>query len=144
MTRAPDGVVAFDFDGSRYEMIFDMKAIAFFERETDVSMITALGEMERVRASGEAPKVSTLAFLMQAGLRRHHPEVTAERALRMAADPEVQAALGTGVRSAFPEPDDDEEGDGDDASAGGNARARAKPKKASPGTRSSKRRSKQG
>ncbi|MGX7926459.1 hypothetical protein ACWPMX_07785 [Tsuneonella sp. HG094] len=139
MSRAPDGVVAFEYDGSRYEMVFDMKAIAFFEREADMSIIEVLGDLEAAREEARAPKVAGLAFLMQAGLRRHHPEVSPERALRMAGDPAVQAALGSGVSAAMPD------APADDAGAEGNAKAAtAKPTKASTGTRRSKGRSKQG
>lgn len=137
---APDGVVAFEYSGSRYEMVFDMKAIAFFEREAEISIVEALGDLEESRKAGRVPRVSILAYLMQAGLRRHHPEVTAERALRMAGDAQVQAALGTSVRSAMPDPELGSE----DASAEGNVPKPAKPKKGSTGTRPSKGRSKPG
>lgn len=98
------GTVWFEYDGSRYEMVFDMKAIAFFEREADISIAEAFDEMQAARAAGKAPKLSQLAFLMQAGLRRHHPEVSAERAFRMANDAGVQAALGIAVKAASPDP----------------------------------------
>ncbi len=136
MTGDPSGVIEFEHGGALYRMIFDMKAIAFFEREADISIVTALGELEQARERGELPKISVLAFLMQAGLRRHHPEVSAERALRMAGDPAVQAALGAGVAAAMPPADGE--------SAEGNAAAPVKPgKRRGTGTPSSRRRSKQ-
>lgn len=129
--RSPDGTVAFDYQGDRYQMVFDMQAIAFFEREADVSIIEALGALEAGSNGGRPPKVSQLAFLMQAGLRRHHPGLSAEDALAMAGDPAVQAALGTSVSSAMPDADASAEGNGK-APTGGT------------GTKSSKDRSKRG
>lgn len=129
MRQPPDGTVAFDYRGDHYQMVFDMQAIAFFEREADASIIEALGSLEAAQKGGRPPKVSQLAFLMQAGLRRHHPELSAEDALAMAGDPAVQAALGTSVQAAMPDAD---------PSAAGNGKVPA----GGTGTKSSKARSK--
>ena len=42
---APDGQVAFEYDRCRFTMVFDMKAIAFFEREADCSILIPLRDL---------------------------------------------------------------------------------------------------
>lgn len=128
------GSVTFEYAGSQYTMVYDMKAIQFFEREADQSIVDALGELEQAKGAGKTPKVSLLALLMQAGLRRHHPEVSAERALRMASVQSTQRALGLAVSTAAGPAD---------ASAEGNAPARGKAK-GSTSPRAKGTRSKQG
>jgi hypothetical protein len=102
-----DGEVAFEYQGATYTLKFDMKAIAFFEREADCSILQAMQHIARAQADPVAhpPKLSLLAYLVQAGLRRFHPEVDLDQAAAMIGDPEVQAALGTGMQSSMPKAD---------------------------------------
>lgn len=135
---APDGQVAFEYDRSRYTMLFDMKAIAFFEREADCSILVPLRDIALSQENPHAapPKLSHVALLVQAGLRAHHPEVSLDKAMRMASDPEVQRALGTAQKASQPSPDAE--------STEGNAPPPAPPKKAGRGTSTSGKRSKRG
>lgn len=131
------GEVAFEYDGAEYRMVLDMRAIAYFERCADMSILDALDHFERCRVGGETPKLGIMAFVMQAGLRRHHPEVSPERALRMANTAAVRSALGFAIKAAAPP--------AEGGSAEGNGRAPTKRQtKPSGSTRSSKGRSKRG
>lgn len=134
MTPA-DGAVAFDFEGNRYTMLFDMKAIAFFEREADCSILQVMRHIALAQEDpvGHPPKLSLLAFLIQAGLRHQHPDVTLDHAARMIGDPDVQRALSVGVTAASPKPDPSAEG-----------KAKPRSRKKSTGTISSAGRSKRG
>jgi len=135
MPSSPDGEVSFEYDRSIYVMCFDMKAIAFFEREADCSILVPLRDVAAAQEDPSAPppKLSHLALLVQAGLRRHHPEVSLDRAMRMAADPDVQQALGTAQAAAAP------------SATGGSAEGNvAPPRKPGRGTKTSARRSKRG
>ena len=120
---APDGQVAFEYDRCRFTMVFDMKAIAFFEREADCSILIPLRDLANAQEDPHAnpPKLSHVALLVQAGLRAFHPEVSLDKAMRMASDPAVQAALGTAQAASQPAPSAD-------ATAGteGNVPARSK------------------
>lgn len=137
MSRSPDGSVAFDFEGCRYAMVFDMKAIAFFEREADVSILDTLASLEAAKEGRRQPKLSHLAMLMQAGLQRHHPGVSLDAAMAMAGSPEVQKALGASVAAAMPDEPVDRAGNAPPPAA-------ARGAKGSTGTGSSKARSKRG
>jgi hypothetical protein len=132
------GSIAFEYAGATYTMVLDMKAIHFFERTADLSIVEALGELQEASEQRKPPKVGVMAFLMQAGLRRHHPEVSAEKAFRMVSEPSVMAALGAVVRAASPPADDDASAEGNGP---GPTRKRTKP---STSRGSSKGRSKQG
>lgn len=133
---SPTGEATFSYEDVAYTMAFDMRAIAFFEREAGVSIVEALEGLERSRLGERPPKISHIAYLVQAGLQAKHPQVTAEQAMQMMNSPEVQAALGVSISSAMPSADDDVGG------LEGNAPAPAKRAKASTGTKSSKARSK--
>ena len=102
---APDGQVAFEYDRCRFTMVFDMKAIAFFEREADCSILIVLRDLANAQEDPHAnpPKLSHVAMLVQAGLRAFHPEVSLDKAMRMASDPAVQAALGTAQAASQPQ-----------------------------------------
>lgn len=116
----PERALEFTFDGEDYTLVYDMKAIAFFEREADVSIVEAMEDMERAQKAGRPPKISHLAYLLQAGLARHHPEVDLDMAMEMAGDPQVLEALGASLGDSI---------GGDEApgaSAGGNAPAPAR------------------
>lgn len=132
---APTGEVSFEYDGTDYVMIFDMKAIAFFEREAGVSILESLQSLEEARVAGAMPLLSHLAFLMQAGLRKYHPAVTADEAMAMAVHPDVQIAMGVGLQSAMPPADGGTEG---------NVTTQAKVVASSTGTKPKKPRSKRG
>lgn len=137
---APDGQVAFEYDRCRFTMLFDMKAIAFFEREADCSILVPLRDIAAAQENIHAnpPKLSHVALLVQSGLRAFHPEVTLDKAMRMASDPAVQAALGTAQQASQPASPV-----GDDGSTGGNARKAAPSKRRGRGTSTSGKRSKQ-
>ena len=78
---APDGQVVFEYDRCRFTMVFDMKAIAFFEREADCSILIVLRDLANAQDDPRAnpPKLSHVAMLVQAGLRAFHPEVSLDR-----------------------------------------------------------------
>jgi hypothetical protein len=107
---APDGQVSFEYDRCQFTMVFDMKAIAFFEREADCSILVPLRDLANAQDDPTAnpPKLSHVALLVQSGLRAFHPEISLDKAMRMASDPAVQAALGTAQRASQPQagPDD--------------------------------------
>lgn len=140
----PDGEVVFEYDRCRFTMKFDMKAIAFFEREADCSILVPLRDVAAAQEDPNAPppKMSHIAMLVQAGLRAHHPEISLDKAMRMAGDPEVQKALGTAQQASQPRAAPGETAP--DASAGGNVANSARPKKAGRGTTTSGKRSKPG
>lgn len=106
----PERALEFTFDGEDYTLVYDMKAIAFFEREADVSIVEAMDAMERAQMMQRPPKISHLAFLLQAGLARHHPEVDLDMAMGMAGDPQVLEALGASLGESIG--GDDEPGGG--------------------------------
>lgn len=108
------GEVGFEVDGKNYVLTFDMKAIAFFERETDMSIVDALAALEAAQEAGRSPKLSHLAYLMQAGLQRHHAGISSEDAMALAVHPAVQGVLGAGLQASMP---------GDDGGAEKNALA---------------------
>lgn len=126
---APSGEASFEFEGRKYVLVFDFAAIAFFERESGVSIFDAMAGIERARKSGKSPMASHIAFLVQAGFQRHHPEIDTMEALRMAGDAEVMKSLGVSVEAAMPPADE------------GNGTAPAETG-AGAGTKPSKRRSK--
>lgn len=140
MTTPPRQEVAFEHEGRRYVLVFDFAAIAHFEDLADISLIDALGTMEQAQQAGRSPKISHLGYLLQAGFRRHHPEMTPDEALALAVDPVVQTQLGLAVSAAM--------GGGEAAGeVEGNAKAPAttgSKDKASTGKRSSRARSKPG
>lgn len=135
---APDGQVVFEYDRCRFTMVFDMKAIAFFEREADCSILIPLRDIAAAQGDPHAPppKLSHVALLVQSGLRAFHPEISLDKAMRMASDPAVQAALGTAQKASHPAPSDDDEG------AEGNVRRPAASKSGGRGTNTSGKRSK--
>ncbi|MDE8651881.1 hypothetical protein [Novosphingobium album (ex Liu et al. 2023)] len=126
---SPTGRAGFSYEGVDHTLIFDMEAIAFFEMKAGVSILEALQRLEAARLGGSMPMLSHLAFLMQAGLHKNHPEISAEAAVKMAIDAEVQKSLGVAVASAMPDADADAEG---------NVASPAKRAKASTGTKRSK------
>ena len=135
MAKSPTGEVSFTSNGETFTLVFDFAALAYFERETNVSVYDALGDMQSAQAEGRTPKVSQLALLLQAGLRRHHPTLAPQDTLAFLADEGVLDQLGVALDSAMP--------GGDETADEGNAKAPAK-KKASTGTKRSRARSKRG
>lgn len=133
MSLAPAGEASFEFEGRKYVLVFDFAAIAFFERESGVSIFDAMEGIERAQKSGKSPMASHIGYLVQAGFQRHHPEIGTMEALRMAGDPEVMKSLGVSFEAAMPPAAADE----------GNGTAPAKTG-AGTGTKSSKARSKRG
>lgn len=128
---APAGEASFEFEDRKYILVFDFKAIAFFERESGVSIFEAMEGIERAQKSGKPPLASHIGFLVQAGFQRHHPEIDTMEALRMASDPKVMESLGISVEAAMPPADE------------GNAKAPAKAG-AGTGTKREKARSRRG
>ncbi len=139
---APIGEVEFEFEGAHYVMIFDWGALAQYERAMSESIFAIFAELERYQVAVDAklpnlmrfaPRMSAVGALVKAGLTRHHPDVEYDLAMRMFADPAVQAALGAASEASM---------GGGDAGAGEpapapTAKARAKKKAASTGTKSS-------
>ena len=101
MSVAPKQEVAFEVDGARYVLAFDFAAIAYFEDLADISLVDALAAMERAQQGGGSPKISHLGYLLQAGFRRNHPDMTPDTALALALNPDVQSQLGLAVASAM-------------------------------------------
>lgn len=134
---SPDGSVSVTYKGTEFLLVFDMEAIAFFERAADVSIAEALDGLQLAFAAGRAPKLSHLAFLVQAGLHRHHPEINLNEAARMSGDPAVFRALNGGVREAMPA----DRGKAGIGSGNGSARARKRGTGTSSSAKPSKRKS---
>lgn len=129
MSKSPTGELSVEFDGKTWTLLYDWAAIAWFERTAGVSFLTIGRAVEK----GEPPMLSHLAWLMQAGLQRHHPEVDLDTAGKMAVTPSVFEALGIAVDAATP-----------DAGSSAEGNAVAKPLRKSTGTTPSKPRSKRG
>ena len=131
----PDGGITFAYEDEEYRLVFGMAAVAFFERASDVSIVDALDELERAFKERRSPKLSHLAFLIQAGLQEHHRGATLDEAARMAASAEAIEALCATIEEDMPQGDRKE-------TPRGNGPAR--PSRRGTGTRSSARRSKSG
>ena len=114
MSRAPDGVVTVDHGGTRYSLLLDWTAIAFFERETDASLIDFYAGLVTGR-----PKLSHLAYFLLAMMQRHHPEVTLDMAGQMAMDDAVRAKLDLAAAAAMPAVDGSGSGEGNGGAAAG-------------------------
>lgn len=129
MSGSPTGEIGFAFDGADYTLAFDWRAIAFFERESGVSFIEAF-----IDAQQPIPKVSLLAFMVQAGLQRHHAGIDLDTAGKMAMDDAVRRTLDLAQSAALPEAEP----------TAGKAPAKRKASAASTGTKRSRDRSKPG
>lgn len=88
---------SFEFEGQQYTLEFDFAAIAAFERVAGLSVVLALAEMQ-----AGVPKVSHVAWLLQAGLGKHHPDVTPDDCLKMLASDDVKRQLDVAMDVAFP------------------------------------------
>lgn len=97
---------SFEFEGQRYTLEFDFTAIAVFEQVAGLSIVLALAEMQ-----AGVPKVSHVAWLLQAALKKHHPAVTADDCLKMLASDGVKAQLDIALDLAMPPPAAAGEGD---------------------------------
>lgn len=141
-TQAPPiGEVEFQFEGMAYVMLFDWGALAQYERAMQESIFAIFAELERYQVAADAkvpnlmrfaPRMSAVGALVKAGLARHHPDVDYDLAMRMFADPAVQAALGAASEASM---------GGGDADAGElapapNIKARVPAKPASTGKKS--------
>jgi hypothetical protein len=109
--------MAFDLDvverrityrGQTFTAVFGMATIARFEIETGQSMPKVLSE-------GNGIPFYLLGELLRAALAEHHPDLTREHAMQLAASPDGQAALSSGLTSAMPQAGDTGE-DGEPAS----------------------------
>lgn len=96
------GEVLLAFGGKSYTLVFDMEAIAAFEDATDMSIFTVFGSLAAAKDGGKAPKLSMLGSLLQAGMVRHHPEVTRGDAMAIVMDPAAQEALMKAFELATP------------------------------------------
>lgn len=113
MARAK-GEFALEFGGEKYTLVFDWDAIALFEDATDLSIFEVFGVVGQASAGGKPPKLSLLGSLLQAGLARHHPQITRAQAMEMVINPEAQAALTGAFEIAVPATDAGEAGEADD------------------------------
>lgn len=84
----PEGDLAIAFDGKTWTLRMDWAAIAFFERVSGASLVDFLVDQQRGR-----PKLSHMAYLLQAAMQRHHAGIDLDTCGRMAFDPDVQARL---------------------------------------------------
>jgi hypothetical protein len=94
--------VTFEFDGASYTAIADHMTIVRYERAADRSFAYVMLHLDRVQAIGELPKFSELAYLVQAMLGQHHPDIDLETAMQMAADPAVFAQMSATLGAALP------------------------------------------
>ena len=90
---------SFEFEGQRYTLELDMAAIAAFEQVSGISVILFLMESQ-----AGIPKVSHICWLLQAALKKHHPELTADDCLRMLSTDGVKAQLDIALDIAMPPP----------------------------------------
>jgi hypothetical protein len=102
--------LAFDHEGERFTLVFDMETIARFEDATDQSIFEAVGAL----GSGKPPKLSMMGALLQAALAEHHPEVTRGKAMAMLVIPEVQKLFAEGLAAAMPKAGDTGQPDAED------------------------------
>lgn len=120
MANAQKGEVAFTIADTDYLMVFDMEAIAYFEDSTDISIFEVAGQMAAAANGGRPPKLSLIGSVLEAGLKRYHPDITRTDAMDMAVSAEGQKALAKAFEFAMPPAE----------SAGGKARAPGKRKAA--------------
>jgi hypothetical protein len=102
------GEVSLDIGGRHYTLVFDMEAIAAFEDATDKSIFTVAQQLGN---PAEPPKLSLLGSLLQAGLSRHHPDVTRADAMAMFTDPATRDALAEAFALAMPAAEEGEQSD---------------------------------
>lgn len=103
--------VRIEVDGQVYILVFDWTAIRFFERESGISMIKVMQQAHAAQRGGEPPMVSTLGVMMQAGLRRHHPELSFEDCMDIFASPGGQEAMFKAFELAQPKAEGSEPAD---------------------------------
>lgn len=126
MARGPAGEAAFEFEGTRYTLVFDFAAIAEFEDATDRSIVDAFAELS---STTKTPKVSTLVHLIVSGLIKHHGAVDKDLVAAMVGDVGVMQALGISTTRSMPVDDGD--------AADPLVKAAKAPPKAGTGTKSS-------
>lgn len=123
MANPAKGEASFEHAGKQHRLYFGMTAIDWFEDTFDKSWLGAIQSIASAQDRRELPKMGLLVSVLQAGLRKHHPDLATEEArdavLAMAVDPDVQAQMGVAVTIALPAAE----------GAEGNA---PKPKKAKP------------
>lgn len=101
MFKSEAGTVEFDWQGQSYTLVFNHRALKFYEREGD-SIADAIEHLEALANGVSRPRLSVLASLIAAGLRQHHPDLTEDDALPMVADSAVLQALVDGFGEAMP------------------------------------------
>lgn len=104
MARGPAGEAAFEFEGTRYTLVFDFAAIAEFEDVTDRSIVDAFAELSSLT---KTPKISTLVHLVAAGLTSNHGAVDKNAVAQMVGDSGVMQALGVSTNRSMPKDEAD-------------------------------------
>lgn len=122
MFQAEAGAVEFDWRGQKFTLLFNHRALKFYERDGD-SIADAIEHLDAIANGRARPRLSVLASLIAAGLRQHHPELTEDDALPMVADTAVLQAIVDGFGAAMP-PVAEDDGGGDPISPAGKKRAR--------------------
>lgn len=113
------------YKDATWRMVFDWGAIEYFESVAPLSFAEFVIQLVMAdMGAGPMPKLTHIATFVQAGLRRHHPEVTAEQAFAMWNDEAVRKAINGAADKALPQ--------GEPGSAAGKGSTRTKPAARSP------------
>lgn len=94
--------VRVEVDGKPFTLAFDWAAIRFFEQESGISILKLIQQAQAAKRGGDPPMLSTLGLMMQAGLRRHHPDLDFEDCMDVFSSPGGQEALFKAFELAQP------------------------------------------
>lgn len=103
MVETISAEVTAPYNGAMWRMVFDWGAIEFFENAAPLSFAEFVIQLVMADMdAGPMPKLTHIAIFVQAGLRRHHPDVTAEQAFAMWNDDAVRKAISGAADKAMP------------------------------------------
>lgn len=102
---SPSPDIAFSIGNKALILCIDHAAIHWFERHSGWSFMDIALHCNAVANGDELPKISLMGYAMQAGLRKHHPEITLDQAMQWAMDAEFMRALFEAMGESFPEPE---------------------------------------
>lgn len=118
------------YGGATWRMVFDWGAIEFFESVAPLSFAEFVIQLVMADlGAGPMPKLTHIATFVQAGMRRYHPDVTAEQAFAMWNDEGVRKAINGAADKALPKGDEPK---GEPAGVADKRSARTKPAARSP------------
>lgn len=103
MAETISAEVVVPYGGATYRLIYDWGAIEYFETAAPLSFAEFVVQLVMADMdAGPMPKLIHLALFVQAGLRRHHPDVDAEQAFAMWNDDGVRRAISGAADKAMP------------------------------------------